>query len=374
MSGRERPKRSGRTGVWVIALGALALGMLLLAPPTRAGPTDPAAPSKPQAKAPPKKKPNRLAPLPPGPQVAWAHAPYEVGDCAVCHERNDKNDPGKLIKKDVNELCFSCHEDMEEELEDLPFPHEAAEDSCTECHNPHNAKLKKLLLTEAPELCFECHEEIEELVESSSVTHGAVDEGRSCLNCHGAHASNVQFLLLELPYNLCIKCHAKDGLKDDAGKPMPNFKEVLMENRVWHDPVAKKDCSACHKPHGSSNYRLLVEAYPEKFYAPYDPKNYALCFKCHNEQMVAEPKTTTLTKFRDGDRNLHFVHVNKADRGRTCRACHEVHAAPHEHQIRASVPYGTSSWMLKLNYVPTATGGRCEKTCHATKSYNNTKR
>ena len=87
--------------------------------------------------------------------------------------------------------------------------------------------------------------------------------------------------------------------------------------------------------------------------------------------MVKDPKTTTLTKFRNGDQNLHFVHVNKDERGRTCRACHEVHASKQKHQIRDAVPYGKTGYMLKVNFTQTATGGSCAQTCHLTRSYTN---
>ncbi len=86
--------------------------------------------------------------------------------------------------------------------------------------------------------------------------------------------------------------------------------------------------------------------------------------------MSAE-QTTTLTNFRDGSRNLHYVHVHNTDRGRTCRACHEVHAAKQPHRIREGVPYGTAGWVLKINYTKTPTGGTCTKTCHETKTYVN---
>jgi hypothetical protein len=87
--------------------------------------------------------------------------------------------------------------------------------------------------------------------------------------------------------------------------------------------------------------------------------------------MLKDAHTTTLTKFRNGDLNLHYLHVNKDERGRTCRACHEVHAAKQKHQIRDGVPYGPSGYILKVNFTQTATGGTCERTCHAARSYTN---
>jgi hypothetical protein len=61
--------------------------------------------------------------------------------------------------------------------------------------------------------------------------------------------------------------------------------------------------------------------------------------------------------------------VNKTDRGRTCRACHEVHASKQPRHVRDGVPYGPQGWVLKINYTKTANGGQCTKTCHDTKRY-----
>ena len=151
---------------------------------------------------------------------------------------------------------------------------------------------------------------------------------------------------------------------------MTNYKKWLDENQVWHNPVEAKDCSACHRTHAGDNFRLLVAEYPTAFYAPYERENYALCYGCHNDKVVASEETTTLTGFRDGSRNLHFVHVNR-ERGRTCRACHEVHASKQDHHIREGVPYGAKGWVLKMGYTKLPNGGSCAKTCHDTKTYNN---
>jgi predicted CXXCH cytochrome family protein len=199
---------------------------------------------------------------------------------------------------------------------------------------------------------------------------GAMEVDKKCSNCHNPHAANVEKILIQLPFDLCVNCHSKDGMVSADGKPMTNYKKWLAENKEWHAPVKAKDCSACHRTHAGDNFRLLVSAYPEKFYAPYENKIYALCYGCHNAKVVTEPETTTLTGFRDGNKNLHYVHVNK-ERGRTCRACHEVHASKQDHHIRDGVPYGPKGWMLKINFTKLPTGGSCAKTCHETKPYNN---
>ena len=79
-------------------------------------------------------------------------------------------------------------------------------------------------------------------------------------------------------------------------------------------------------------------------------------------------KTQDLTDFRNGDLNLHFMHVNKDPRGRTCRACHETHASNLPKHIREKVPYG--SWVLPIQFTKTDTGGSCLPGCHIAKGYD----
>jgi predicted CXXCH cytochrome family protein len=159
---------------------------------------------------------------------------------------------------------------------------------------------------------------------------------------------------------------------DTANGKLGDIATLLKNNKDWHGPVRDDGCSGCHAAHGGKNFRLLAEAYPPKFYAPFNPDNYTLCFTCHEASLVTEQNTRTLTEFRDGDRNLHYLHVNKADRGRTCRACHDVHASPNPRHIRDSVPYG--QWDMPVNFQKSETGGSCAPGCHAKAAYDNQKK
>jgi predicted CXXCH cytochrome family protein len=300
----------------------------------------------------------------------YTHPPFEDGECDACHERGDAEDPGK-ITAGVNELCFECHDDLQEAVTQRKLPHEAAADSCTNCHNPHNSKYAKLLVRKPPRLCAECHDDVVDTAMSSKVGHGAVLGERSCPSCHNPHGSDLAKLLLQRPYELCLGCHGEDGIKDHNGKPLINMKKHLADNPNHHAPVADEDCTTCHQPHGSENFRLLVRAYPEGFYAAYAPERYALCFECHDQEMLASPKTTTDTGFRDGELNLHYRHVHNDPRGRTCRACHDVHASKQPHQLRDGVPFGPGGFVLSTHWVENKDGGQCSKTCHPTKVYKN---
>jgi predicted CXXCH cytochrome family protein len=310
-----------------------------------------------------------LAPLPAKPAPVSSHAPYEAGECRICHQSGDPRRPGALNKA-TPALCLDCHEEFVGVLK-RPHTHAPARAACTSCHNPHNARHPKLLLDEPRVLCTNCHANIKAISEDAKVKHGALSTRAQCANCHNPHGSSVERLLIALPFDLCVTCHNRDGMVGADGKKLQNMKAWLEANAVWHGPVIAKDCTACHQPHGSGNFRLLREAYPPEFYAPYDARNYALCFSCHSEAAFSTSETTTLTNFRNGARNLHYVHLHQGNRGRTCRACHEVHASKQEHHIREGVPYGSGGWVLKLHYKRTETGGSCEKTCHQERSYSN---
>ncbi len=306
-------------------------------------------------------------PLPRGEKAPFVHAPYAAGDCSICHQSANPRKPGPVTTKG-NALCTSCHDEFQEILR-RPYQHAPAVESCLNCHNAHDSRERGLLHTELATGCKDCHRQVKEIAETSRVRHGAVEKGAKCANCHNPHGTSVEKLLTRLPFDQCVNCHAVDDMRDDQGIVLTNFKRWLDANPVWHAPVKAKDCSACHLPHGGENFRLLVAAYPPTFYAPYDPGNYALCFGCHNEKVVGAPETRTLTNFRDGSRNLHYLHVNKADRGRTCRSCHEVHASRQARHLRDGVPYGPKGWVLQVGYTKTANGGQCAKTCHDLKTY-----
>ena len=122
-----------------------------------------------------------------------------------------------------------------------------------------------------------------------------------------------------------------------------------------------------HDPHGGATFSLLREPYPREFYAPFKLESYGLCFRCHLAETFTTQSTETLTRFRDGAKNLHFLHVNR-DKGRTCRACHETHASNLPVHMASDVPFG--DWALPIGFEPLTDGGKCAPGCHAPKEYH----
>jgi predicted CXXCH cytochrome family protein len=89
----------------------------------------------------------RLAPIPKD-QATVVHGPYEQGACDACHERADARDPGPA--RVTNETCLGCHDEFSGSAPvkvGKGKSHPSNKGNCTACHNPHNSKKKKLLLS-----------------------------------------------------------------------------------------------------------------------------------------------------------------------------------------------------------------------------------
>lgn len=297
----------------------------------------------------------------------FVHGPAAAGECSMCHNPHQTDFP-KLLNSAGNEVCFSCHADKQEAFKDKRFVHKPVAEKCVNCHSPHSADHQhNLALEGTQELCFNCHKDKKEWVSKVKVKHGGLETERKCLACHDPHVSDFVKLLARQPAESCFLCHNKQLEAPEGGKIM-NMQEYLANNKIAHGPIQNKDCSGCHNTHGSDNYRILRKYFPPVFYAPFDPKNYELCFNCHEKTLVLDAKTTTLTAFRNGDQNLHYVHVNKELKGRTCRACHDAHATNNPKHIRDAVPFG--AWGLPVGFQKSDNGGTCLPGCHQKFEYN----
>jgi len=279
----------------------------------------------------------------------YMHGPAAVGDCTSCHDPHASDNKALLVKKG-NDLCFTCHGAVQDETK-KKVVHDALQEGCTSCHNPHGSSFKKLLAEEGDKLCYQCHSKIGERIEKSKSVHAPVKAEKACASCHDPHASDGEKLLQKPEKDLCLDCH----------------KNILKKNQtVLHGPIQQGKCTPCHDPHGAPNANLLVKAFPSDLYVPYSDNAYSLCFSCHNRDLLRFPDTSFATGFRDGERNLHFLHVNKKEKGRNCKACHAMHGSELPKLIPDKVLFG--KWDLPLKYTKTETGGSCAPGCH--KPYN----
>lgn len=294
------------------------------------------------------------------------HGPVATGECTSCHDPHQGEKKFRLAQQG-SELCYTCHTEKRAEFGPRRFGHVPARLDCSNCHDPHNSPNPFRIQRPVPDLCFGCHPDKKLHIQTVSTDHQAVRIEKKCLNCHDPHFADYPKQLKDTPMRLCFGCHDREQKASD-GKMLANMKGLLDEFKDWHGPIRQQDCAACHDPHGTDNFRILRRPYPQEFYAPFRQERYSLCFGCHEPTLVLEPATSTLTNFRNGAKNLHFVHVNQKEKGRTCRACHEVHASHRPKHIRESVPFG--GWDVKTNYVKYAKGGKCAPGCHVPRGYN----
>jgi predicted CXXCH cytochrome family protein len=284
------------------------------------------------------------------------HKPVKDGDCIACHDAHGSTHDF-LLETDRVSLCFSCHEDRKADFE-KKYVHKPVKESCEKCHDPHSSSYKGHLIKAEKDLCSSCHEKFVKKFNNSQSQHSAVLE-KGCASCHSPHSSNNDKGLKIKKQDLCLSCHEK-------------LKNKISDSQYLHGPVAEGDCGACHDSHATNFAKHLRDKFPDEFYFPYNILNYALCFQCHNKEVATSEKTETLTNFRNGKQNLHFLHVNR-EKGRSCKACHEVHAGNQEKHIAFEVPFGKSSWMLPIKFTKTETGGGCQVGCHKMKEYDRVK-
>ena len=298
----------------------------------------------------------------------FVHGPVATGACSACHEAHFAAQP-KLLRDTLRNVCIGCHKDVLPRGDEARSIHAPVKDNCTGCHDPHASDVKYELKQPAPGLCFSCHKNLKDLLATSPVVHAAATQEGGCEGCHAAHSSKLRNLEKQPQPEECLRCHDRI-LKTADGQTLPDIAALLHDNPVHHGPIRLGSCTACHQPHAANHFRLLSADYPAEFYAPFNIERYDLCFRCHVPDLVLQPRGVGLTLFRDGDKNLHWLHVNQ-QKGRTCRACHEVHASKEPFHIRESVPFGTGGWMLAINFKESPTGGSCAPGCHVERKYEN---
>lgn len=308
------------------------------------------------------------------------HLPAKEGRCTDCHDPHQSNIRMLLKAESTNDLCMKCHDkkstfaakakklfvDMNLETKHKPI----VKKSCLECHDAHTAEYKSLLHMDAKmDLCLDCHDDISDKTAHSKFKHGGVNTSKKrCLECHNPHATKEKMLLNREPVAVCLSCHDKEVKSDEDGGMLMNMKKHLDENPNWHKPIkdVKKEggCSACHDPHGSDNFSILRKSFTKNFYADLENKDF-FCFECHSEKKITKqfitPQEHNITAFRDGEVNLHHLHVNDR-KGRSCRACHDEHASKYSHLIRDYTDFNGIKFPLR--FIETPEGGSCAPACH----------
>jgi DmsE family decaheme c-type cytochrome len=165
----------------------------------------------------------------------------------------------------VMEDCLNCHKADASKANIQRSEHTLNGVACTSCHSIHRSATPKFLLAKKQsETCYGCHANIRAQFEMPS--HHRVNEGfMQCTDCHNPHGSfaslsgdHLHPAMMERAFDTdppCLKCHV-----DKRGP-------FVYE----HPSVRVEGCQVCHKPHGSTNAKLLTR-----------PVVFTLCLECHN--------------------------------------------------------------------------------------------
>ena len=205
----------------------------------------------------------------------WVHGPAAIGECQFCHDAH-KTPYEHVLRAPQPDMCFTCH-DASYIVTD-PFHTTLDDQTCSNCHDPHGAgnrlllidartfkrressmralpsahaawprdqctqchleEQSHLLVENIDEQCLRCHEE-SAADSGDQRLHQAVADGR-CTACHTPHQSTRANMIRPLAEQVCFTCHKPD--------------ELLVKN---HPRVTRGDCLFCHKGHRSDRPNLL---------------------------------------------------------------------------------------------------------------------
>ena len=167
--------------------------------------------------------------------------------CLNCHDlahseafQSGENRPEpKLVKTASSELCIRCHQPIGMKMK-RPYTHpsDEFENTCTACHNPHEARVE-LDSRAIDQRCGTCHPENKG---PFMFTHLGADH-KGCVECHDPHGStNPNLLTRSTTRVLCLSCHTDTPAFHDQADPR------------------YRQCTACHSAiHGSNMNKLFME-------------------------------------------------------------------------------------------------------------------
>ena len=284
-------------------------------------------------------------------------------NCIDCHAGDG---PGKNVAADLKK--FSVHP-----ISMDPTAHNAREDlvnpptrhaTCADCHNPHAA---------------------------STVPGGKNQISGALAAVPGVSASGGIVPAVTQEYELCFRCHGDSAARGPASVPrqfvQTNTRLEFSPGNISFHPVesigknssvpslilplttaSQIGCSDCHNsdqslaaggygangPHGSVFAPLLERLLLLTDGTPYNPADFALCYKCHSSSVVDSELASSW--------QYHRKHIEN-DRA-ACTTCHDSHAATQPHLINFNTAYVLPSNGV-LQYLSTgANHGNCTLSCH----------
>jgi predicted CXXCH cytochrome family protein len=282
---------------------------------------------------------------------------------------------------------------------------------CADCHNPHVSSPDAAIgatiagpLTGVPgvdlggqwvaaarheyEICLKCHGDSANKPQAAEA--GSFGKARrlrkdanlrlvfapTAVSFHpvAAPGKNPKVPSLLPPYSasstiLCTDCHASDGGPGATEPVVPGNPKAWGSRALKRAPapidLGGGDAAGARGPHGSIYAPILERQYLTDDLTPESPAAYALCYKCHDRDVLLSG---------DSSFPLHRRHV--VDEAAPCSACHVAHGVSREagnelhnaHLVSFDLSIVKSSQAGALQYETGGAGhGSCALTCHGVK-------
>jgi predicted CXXCH cytochrome family protein len=118
--------------------------------------------------------------------IQSAHTAFIERRCEECHgaSTNFGFQVSGFSQLD-SDICLECHESVLTNVPQLHGP--VAAQDCLWCHDPHESRFEKLLVTDSPTLCLSCHRFQMQRPPQPEVHQ---DLTRDCLECHRGHGGD----------------------------------------------------------------------------------------------------------------------------------------------------------------------------------------
>jgi len=308
--------------------------------------------------------------------------------CNHCHTPHNAEGPERLLKKmPEEEVCFQCHPPIERifvkpynhPLDETVGVHDPTEDpltaerhvECFDCHNPHQAQKTR--------------------GGRGGASASPPDITQNLVGVKGVNLSGVVVAEAEYQYEICFKCHADNSfapptvprqilednirLKLDPANPSyhpiaaPGRSNYVPSLRPYYNTGDMIYCTDCHNNDGSTRLacpigsiypHILREQYIQDDYASYTYSNYALCFNCHDPNILFSSRST----FPPHDSHVRQYSI-------PCSACHDPHGVP---QARGATEAANAHLINFDTRFATGTydsiAKSCNVTCHASNPKN----
>jgi predicted CXXCH cytochrome family protein len=313
--------------------------------------------------------------------------------CLSCHTPHAAPHPERLLVRDPEEnVCLVCHNgnvartDVRAQLlkanhhpvEETSGIHDPLEDplsmsrhvSCADCHNPHAVNSTSA----SPPLVTGAQQHVRGVDLGGSPVAEAQFAYEICFKCHGlAEALSPRVIRHDNVTNVRLEVHSSNLSYHPVTAIGTNPGAITLLPPLT--PSSQIFCHDCHNtddkqspgpdtavgPHGSFNEPILEREYPLVDFVQESPAVYALCYKCHDRQIL-----------EDNANFEHKKHLQNADA--PCAACHDPHGSRNATHLinflrfdaigNSVVVPSPSTGRLEFNDLG-AGRGECYLMCHA---------